>query len=116
MPVEPVEALPICRLDDVPDGEARGFTIGDGATERAYFIVRRGERAFVYENSCPHTGVTLDWQPDVFMDVEKRFIQCATHGALFRIEDGFCVHGPCVGAYLTARPVRIDQGLVYLTA
>lgn len=108
------DAAILCRLDELPDGEARGFSIGEGAAERELFIVRKGQRVFVYENACPHTGATLDWQPDVFLDVEKRFIQCATHGALFRIEDGFCVHGPCIGGHLTALPARVEDGFVYL--
>lgn len=109
------DLIPLCRLDDVPDGGARGFTVGGGAAARELFVLRKGDQAYVYENSCPHTGVMLDWQPDVFLNVERTHIQCATHGALFRIEDGLCVHGPCVGAHLTPRPVRIEQGLVYLT-
>ena len=106
--------MPLCRLDDVPEGEARGFSHGEGAATRELFILRRGEHTLVYENSCPHTGVTLDWQPDVFLNVEKTHIQCATHGALFRIEDGLCVHGPCIGMHLRPVPARIEDGIVYL--
>lgn len=109
------DLVPLCRLDDVPEGEARGFNHGEGAATRELFILRRGDRAYVYENSCPHTGVMLEWQPDVFLNVEKTHIQCATHGALFRIEDGFCVHGPCVGKHLTAVPAKIKDGIVYLS-
>ncbi len=106
----------LCRLDDIPDGGCKGFQIGESAARRELFGVRRGERIFVYENSCPHTGSPLDWQPDVFLDIERKFIQCATHGALFRIEDGYCVHGPCVGRHLTALPARLEDGLVLLMA
>ena len=108
------EPVVLCRLDDIPDGGCKGFQIGKGAARRELFGVRRGGRVFVYENSCPHTGSPLDWQPDVFLDVEKQFIQCATHGALFRIEDGYCVHGPCIGGHLTPLPARIEDGLVFL--
>jgi len=39
-------------------------------------------------------------------------IQCATHGALFLIESGECIAGPCAGQSLTALPGREDrQGL-----
>ncbi|MEE8263379.1 MAG: Rieske (2Fe-2S) protein, partial [Gammaproteobacteria bacterium] len=41
------------------------------------------------------------WVPDQFLDETGNLLQCATHGALFRIEDGFCVAGPCTGASLT---------------
>jgi nitrite reductase/ring-hydroxylating ferredoxin subunit len=71
-------------------------------------------RAVAYENSCPHLGSPLDWVPDQFLDLEKRHILCATHGALFRISDGHCLAGPCVGKSLKPVPIRIDRGSIYL--
>jgi nitrite reductase/ring-hydroxylating ferredoxin subunit len=38
----------------------------------------------------------------------------ATHGARFRIADGYCVAGPCRGERLSAVAVRIEAGLVWL--
>jgi len=76
--------------------------------------VRHGDRVYAYRNRCPHTGAPLDWQPDQFLDLEQMFIQCAFHGALFRIADGYCVRGPCAGQSLEAVSVRIDDGLVVL--
>ncbi len=110
------EPIALCRLDEIPDGGCKGFVLGIGAATRELFGVRRGSRVFLYENSCPHTGGPLDWQPDIFLDVEKAHIQCATHGALFRIEDGYCVHGPCLGRHLTALRARIEAGQVWLEA
>ncbi|WP_148053418.1 Rieske 2Fe-2S domain-containing protein, partial [Pseudomonas fluorescens] len=61
---------------------------------------------------CPHRGVGLEWHHDQFLDPSNSLIQCATHGALFLIEDGECVAGPCVGQALTAINRREDaQGL-----
>jgi nitrite reductase/ring-hydroxylating ferredoxin subunit len=65
-------------------------------------------RVVAYRNSCPHTGGPLDWVPDQFLNLDGDLIQCATHDALFRIEDGVCVKGPCVGRSLTAVPVVIE--------
>ena len=42
------------------------------------------------------------------------FIQCATHGALFRLVDGLCVYGPCAGEYLTAVAMAVVDGDVVL--
>jgi nitrite reductase/ring-hydroxylating ferredoxin subunit len=39
---------------------------------------------------------------------------CAHHSAMFRFEDGACVDGPCLGARLTAVPIRIENGMVRL--
>ena len=65
-----------------------------------------------YENACPHTGGPLDWVPDRFLAPGKDMILCATHGALFRIEDGYCLAGPCAGERLTPLPVHIVGGTV----
>lgn len=64
--------------------------------------VRRGGEVYVYANRCPHRGVALEWQPDEFLDASASLIQCATHGALFLIENGECVAGPCEGKSLRA--------------
>ncbi|MDH5326202.1 MAG: Rieske 2Fe-2S domain-containing protein [Gammaproteobacteria bacterium] len=75
--------------------------------ETALFIIKRAQRFFAYLNRCPHTGVSLNWQPDQFLDYENEFIQCAMHGALFQVEDGLCIRGPCVGRSLT--PVTLTE-------
>ncbi len=62
-----------------------------------YFAVRRDGIAYFYINRCPHRGIPLEWQPDKFLDQSASLIQCATHGALFLIESGECVAGPCAG-------------------
>jgi nitrite reductase/ring-hydroxylating ferredoxin subunit len=102
----------LCRLDDIPEPGSRGFRIGSGSETRALFVVRRGGRVFAYENSCPHTGSPLDWVPDRFLDLERRHILCATHGALFRIEDGYCLAGPCAGKSLKSVSITVKSGCV----
>ena len=104
----------LCRLDDIEDGQAKGFTLGQrleagqGLEAREIFVVREGARVFGYVNSCPHLGTPLDWQGDRFISLDSGLIMCATHGALFEIADGFCVDGPCVGENLEPAPVVID--------
>jgi len=102
----------LCRLDDIPEPGSRGFRIRSGSETRALFVVRQGGRVFAYENSCPHTGSPLDWVPDRFLDLEKRHILCATHGALFRIEDGYCLAGPCAGKSLKSVSITVKSGCV----
>jgi nitrite reductase/ring-hydroxylating ferredoxin subunit len=36
------------------------------------------------------------------------------HGARFRIADGYCVFGPCLGKSLAAVPVAVVDGMVVL--
>lgn len=99
----------LCPISDIPEQGAKGFEV-EG---RGIFAIRHQGRIFVYENRCPHRGVPLEWLPDQFLDYERNFIQCATHGALFKIDDGECIAGPCNGQKL--QPVAftlIDDQLV----
>lgn len=109
-------SLELCCLDEIPEPGSRGFRLGTGAGMRAVFVVRHAGRVVAYENSCPHTGSPLDWRPDVFLDLEKRHILCATHGALFRIEDGYCLAGPCVGRGLKPVAITIESGRICLSS
>ena len=45
---------------------------------------------------------------------EKKYIICSTHGALFKIEDGYCISGPCQSSSLEAVPVTIKNGDVLI--
>jgi nitrite reductase/ring-hydroxylating ferredoxin subunit len=87
----------------------------DGAA-RAIMIVRTGRTVRAYVNECPHLGVNLDWEPDLFLDFERRHILCGKHGALFRIGDGVCVYGPCLGSALEAVPITVTDGAISLGA
>ena len=55
---------------------------------REIFVVREDDRVFGYVNSCPHLGTPLNWAGDTFISEDSGLIICATHGALFEIEDG----------------------------
>ncbi len=105
----------LCRLADIEDGQAKGFTLGAGRDAREIFVVREDGRVFGYVNSCPHLGTPLNWQDDRFISDDSGLIICATHGALFEIEDGACVSGPCAGQALEAVPLALDaEGRVVL--
>ena len=90
-------------------GKCRGFTLEVDGTEVEAFVVNLETGVHAYVNSCPHTGVALDWMPDQFLDLKGEYIQCAMHGALFEIESGLCVYGPCVNRKLEKLAVERDQ-------
>jgi nitrite reductase/ring-hydroxylating ferredoxin subunit len=102
---------PLCRLDELPDGGAKGFGPAAGGFT-GLFAVRRGEMVAVYVNSCPHIGVPLDWMPDRFLTSDGSRIICATHGAEFEIPSGRCVRGPCLGDRLEAVMIQIKDGMI----
>jgi nitrite reductase/ring-hydroxylating ferredoxin subunit len=105
----------ICKLSDLPKDKARGFSIKLNGMMIEIILISIDGEVFAYRNSCPHTGVSLDWMPDEFMDISGKLLQCATHGALFRPEDGYCLHGPCAGGSLDAVKIAvIDQEIKLL--
>jgi len=109
------EGRVLCRLVEIEDGQAKGFTFGEGADTREIFVVREGDSVFGYVNSCPHLGTPLNWQGDRFISDDSGLIICATHGALFEVGDGACIAGPCAGQSLEAAAVTLDaQGQVVL--
>lgn len=106
----------VCRFEELQDPGGRGVTVQQDGRLYDVLVVRRGRQAFCYLNRCPHTGSPLDWMPDQFLSLDKHYIQCATHAALFRIEDGACISGPCSGEALVPVAVVVEDGNVILPA
>ena len=96
----------LCKSKDIADGAARGFVFGVGTSRRDIVLVRASGALYAYVNSCPHQFTPLDTFPDRFLSVDGALLVCSTHGARFRVEDGFCVSGPCQGKSLT--PVEYE--------
>ena len=96
----------LCRLGELAEPGSKGFSLGPALRE--IFVVRRGGEVRAYENACPHTGSPLDWVPDQFLSYDRKHILCATHGALFRVVDGHCIHGPCTGKSLVSVAIRLE--------
>ena len=106
----------ICDLNDIEDGESMGLTVEINGNAKMLIAIRQGDQAFVYINSCPHIGAPLDLQPGKFLSHDKKHILCSTHGALFEINTGPCVFGPCQDDHLDVLPVQIENGEVLSTA
>ncbi len=105
--------IKLCKINELTEVDSRGFVISEFSPERNIFIVRNYDVVVAYENSCPHNFAPLDWAPDVFLSDDKEFIQCASHGALFEIDNGQCIYGPCIGQSLTTVNISIDDGVIY---
>jgi nitrite reductase/ring-hydroxylating ferredoxin subunit len=103
----------LCRLDELPDGTAKGFPPPPGGLT-GLFAVRQGAAVHVYVNECPHIGTPLEWVADRFLSADGSRIVCATHGAEFRIADGECLRGPCLGERLEAIVSEIRDGTIYV--
>jgi nitrite reductase/ring-hydroxylating ferredoxin subunit len=106
-------AIRLCPVEDIPDRTARGFSFGSGIDRREIFVYRQGYTLFGYDNACPHQGTPLNFLPDRFLDSEGEYFHCTTHGAEFRIENGFCLMGPCQGKSLKKIELRVEDGAVW---
>jgi len=102
----------LCRLQDIPDGQARGFLPLN--REDQLFVVRRGATVKAYVNSCPHNWRPLDFAQDRFLSADGRDIVCYAHGAHFSIDTGQCTDGVCIGQCLIAVPARIEDGMILI--
>jgi len=96
------------KISAIADNSSKGFEVKYGETLIKVLALRRGRQIFCYRNLCPHTGVNLDWVKDQFLDASSKYIQCATHGAIFQIEDGYCISGPCAGENLIRLKVKTE--------
>lgn len=94
-----------CAADALGPGQTVGFELlRAGRPVRAFLVNHRGGH-HAYVNRCPHAGTPLDWWPNEFFTEDGRYLICATHGAVFAPDTGFCLEGPCPGARLERLPV-----------
>ena len=105
----------LCSLDMLSSPGSASFPVQGPGGPDEIFLIRRDQRITAWLNRCPHAGSPLDWLPGQFLDLEQRYIQCATHDARFHPEDGRCVSGPCVGQFLQAVEVALRDDGVWLT-
>lgn len=105
----------LCRVADIEDPGARGFTLPETTGDREIFVVRTGGKVQAYVNSCPHIGTPLEFRPDQFLTRDRTEILCSTHGARFEIASGACIAGPCRGQSLKRVPVTVVEGWIWLS-
>jgi nitrite reductase/ring-hydroxylating ferredoxin subunit len=115
-PAQPEPGTVLCWLDEIADPGAKGFDYRVGEAMFAGFVVRQGQRAIGYVDSCPHAGWPLSASPDRYLTREGDRIFCSGHGAQFAIDDGACLFGPCAGMALTPWLVEVDADGVVRTA
>ena len=96
----------------IPDGKARNFVLEMKAGRFHGFVIRNGETVHGYVDRCAHMALPLAQQLDQYLTPDGALIQCSWHGALYRIEDGVCVGGPCTGARLQPWPVVAREGSI----
>ncbi len=102
----------VCGLEDIPNRGSIGFW-PDNRGRHLALAVRNGNSVHAYVNLCPHYGQSrLGWKKNEFLDGRRNYIICAAHGALFRLDDGVCILGPCLGRTLKRIGIRVCRGSV----
>ena len=104
----------LCNLQQLEATQAKSLTAEINGETTDIFLVRNVAGVFGYIDRCPHTGTPLEWKSDHFLDDEFESIVCATHGARFRIDDGYCIAGPCKRQSLTGLDLEVEGDVIYL--
>ncbi len=82
----------LCALSDLPEGEARVFTVGEWRLAAA----RSGTAVFVVEDRCSHDDGELGQGVVHGLTADGCEIECPRHGARFDMATGRATHMPAV--------------------
>lgn len=107
--------IAVGRLHELDDPGCREFEIGEGDWPFRGFVVRKGDKVYAYQNFCVHVGHPLNWSPDKFLTKDKAALICASHGAMYEIETGYCYAGPGNGRALRRVDVSVRDEIIYVT-
>jgi len=106
----------LCHIDDLPDGDSRGFDPGASGRD-TMLVVRQGRTLHAWRDVCPHQDTPMAWRRHAYLNAARDRIVCSAHGALFDIHTGRCTLGPCLGQSLTPVPLTLrEDGEVHLAA
>lgn len=103
----------VARIGDLCHGQTRKFSIFAGKREVEAFLICWHGQLRAYLNRCRHVPATLDWVEGRFLSRDGRYLQCATHGALYDPATGHCLAGPPCGKHLYRVPLVVEDGKVY---
>lgn len=71
----------LCRLDELADGEARRFDVGDIRMA----VVRIGNEVYAIGDRCSHQDISLS---EGEVDIDGRTVECWKHGSTFDLRTG----------------------------
>ena len=102
----------VAKTKDIPEGSSKKIQLKKGKETQEGFVLHSKGHFFAYVNRCPHVSLPLDWGDGDFLTSDGKFALCKNHGALFEIETGECVDGPCTGEFLEKIPLEIKGGRI----
>ncbi|MDE2428432.1 MAG: Rieske 2Fe-2S domain-containing protein [Burkholderiales bacterium] len=107
-------AIEICKSADLTEGgKGVRFPLRAAGEDAVGFVIRYDGAVHAYLNRCAHVPVELDWNPGEFLESSGLYIMCATHGAIYQPDTGYCSGGPCRGGRLRKITVEEIEGQVF---
>ena len=103
----------VAKVGELAHGASKKFKVRRGEFDTEALLVNYQGNLFAYLNRCPHVGISLDWVDNQFFTVDRRYLMCANHGAVFEPPTGECVWGPCVGAVLQRLELKIEDEKIF---
>src|SRR5271165_3239451 len=106
----------ICKAHRIERGTAKAFSLSriteTGETRPFPIVVVRtaADEYFGYVNACPHQGVWLNIGAGEFFTRDRAYLKCGRHGAIFEIDKGLCINGPCEGESLEPVALAVLDG------
>lgn len=77
-------------------------------------LIKQDQHYYAYHNICPHFSIQLDNAKGQFFTYNNQWIMCAHHSAMFEIDTGLCIDGPCKARQLIPEKLSVEQGCIYL--
>ena len=96
------------------DGSTVKFEYQKASGIQSGFAVLFQGKFHAYLNQCRHMPMELDYKPNEFMDDEKEWIVCSTHGAMYHPASGECISGPCRGETLQKLNITESNNVLWV--
>lgn len=77
-------------------------------------MISNKQNIFVYKSLCPHLNESLVGKGESILDEKGHFIRCAKHQALFTLDQGLCIKGPCNTKQLAKQDFILSNGNLFI--
>ena len=108
----------VCAAAELLAGVIRTAHLGlddSGLPIMALVLRDQSGKVRAYRNLCRHLPVPLDGGTGELLSEDRAHLICGTHGATYRLNDGYCVEGPCEGLALQRLYCRERNGDLYVS-
>ncbi|MFT3922469.1 MAG: Rieske 2Fe-2S domain-containing protein [Myxococcales bacterium] len=115
--VHPRIRVRACTRAELSPGMVIPVALTRGANRRpreALVLLGSDGEPRAYLNECRHLPIPIDLGSRRYLTQDKRHLLCGTHGALYRLDDGVCVTGPCLSLALDALKLIEEDGVLYI--